>query len=397
MDKRNFVIGHQPSKADFDGMQNDMEDGLNRVARLVAGKGIHSGFDVAIAGSTATVSAGMAFDGIGNPIVADKPVTVDLGTITRPAAGKYKWATIILRFQVSEAGTVKDLYGNGHPAQYKDSLAAVILQSDEGTAAAIKRPDPSNVQVPIIDIRVDATSPWENLVTDLSRRPSLITVADASSRITKLQTDFDAAFPVGTIWMYDGSDWQDNVTLPGWYACIPKNEDGGAAGLAYGITSMVDRFVMGKSVTGSGATGGSNSYRLTAAQLPAHTHTINHDHPSFVSGNQRQTHRHHLALDANTAGSHPHSIYGRENKGSHPLGQAIHSITTGMRSHRSDIIPSAGNHSHHTSGWTGWISAGHNHDIDIPAFTGNSGSTGLGAAVDNRPAFYSMIFIRKCV
>ena len=185
MDKRNFVIGHQPSKADFDGMQNDMEDGLNRVARLVAGKGIHSGFDVAIAGSTATVSAGMAFDGIGNPIVADKPVTVDLGTITRPAAGKYKWATIIVRFQVSEAGTVKDLYGNEHPAQYKDSLAAVILQSDEGTAAAIKRRDPSNVQVPIIDIRVDATSPWENLITDLSRRPSLIPVADASSRLQR--------------------------------------------------------------------------------------------------------------------------------------------------------------------------------------------------------------------
>lgn len=185
MDKRNFVIGHQPSKADFDGMQNDMEDGLNRVARLVAGKGIHSGFDVRIAGSTATVSAGMAFDGIGNPIVADKPVTVDLGTITRPAAGKYKWATIILRFQVSEAGTVKDLYGNEHPAQYKDSLAALVLQSDEGTAAAIKRRDPSNVQVPIIDIRVDATSPWENLVTDLSRRPSLISVADASSRLQR--------------------------------------------------------------------------------------------------------------------------------------------------------------------------------------------------------------------
>ena len=397
MDKRNFVIGHQPSKADFDGMQNDMEDGLNRVARLVAGKGIHSGFDVAIAGSTATVSAGMAFDGIGNPIVADKPVTVDLGTITRPAAGKYKWATIILRFQVSEAGNVKDLYGNEHPAQYKDSLAAVILQSDEGTAAAIKRRDPSNVQVPIIDIRVDATSPWENLVTSTDRRPSLISVADASSRITKLQTDFDAAFPVGTIWMYDGAAWQDNVTLPGWYACVPENEDGGSAGLSYGIPSMVDRFVMGRSVAGSGATGGANSYRLTAAQLPAHTHTINHDHPSFHSGNQRQSHWHTLDNSSTATGAHRHTV-GATTAGAGSSGTMR---ISGHRTTGADAFwistSAGGNHSHRTTGWTGWESAGHNHDIDIPAFIGNSGSTGLGAAVDNRPAFYSMIFIRKCV
>ena len=397
MDKRNFVIGHQPSKADFDGMQNDMEDGLNRVARMLGGKGIESGLNVTIAGSTATVSAGTAFDGIGNPIVADKPVTVDLGTITRPAAGNYKWATIIVRFQVSEAGTVKDLYGNEHPAQYKDSLAAVILQSDEGTATAITRRDPSNAQVPIIDIRVDATSPWENLVTSTERRPSLISVADASSRITKLRADFDAAFPVGTIWMYDGANWQDNVTLPGWYACIPANEDGGAAGLTYGITSMVDRFAMGRAIIGAGATGGSNSYRLTAAQLPAHTHTINHDHHNFHSGTQRQNHRHHMALNSNTTGSHIHQLYGRRGSGTYPTGNAIHNTSLGMRAYESSLITAAGNHSHSTSGWSDWISVSHNHNINIPAYTGNSGSTGLGAAVDNRPAFYSLIFIRKCV
>ena len=61
--------------------------------------------------------------------------------------------------------------------------------------------------------------------------------------------------------MYDGANWQDNVTLPGWYACVPENEDGGAAGLTYGITSMMDRFVMGKAAAGAGATGGSNSFR----------------------------------------------------------------------------------------------------------------------------------------
>ena len=213
----------------------------------------------------------------------------------------------------------------------------------------------------------------------------------------QLRKALHATFPIGTIWMYDGANWQDNVTLPGWYACIPANEDGGAAGLSYGITSMVDRFVMGKPVAGAGATGGSNSYRLTAAQLPAHTHTINHDHPSFHSGNQRQNHRHPLALNSNTTGSHVHSVYGRYSSGVHPTGRGIHNMTTGMRGLFGNVVGADGNHNHHTSGWTGWISASHNHDVDIPEFTGNSGSTGLGAAVDNRPAFYSLIFIRKCV
>ena len=213
----------------------------------------------------------------------------------------------------------------------------------------------------------------------------------------QLRKAFHATFPVGTIWMYDGANWRDNVTLPGWYACVPENEDGGAAGLNYGLTSMVDRFVMGRSAVGAGETGGANSYRLTAAQLPAHTHTINHDHPSSLSGNQRQNHRHHLAINSNTTGSHVHSLYGRYTSGVYPTGRAIHNMTTGMRDHFGDVVGANGNHTHHTSGWTGWISASHNHDVDIPAFTGNSGATGLGAAVDNRPAFYSMIFIRKCV
>lgn len=213
----------------------------------------------------------------------------------------------------------------------------------------------------------------------------------------QLRKAFDAAFPVGTIWMYDGANWKDNVTLPGWYACVPENEDGGSAGLSHGIISMVDRFVMGRTVTGAGATGGSNSYRLTAAQLPAHTHTINHDHPIVHSGNQRQNHRHHLALNSNTTGSHVHSLYGRYSRGVHPSGRGIHSMTIGMRGFFGDIVSADGNHTHSTSGWTGLISASHNHAVSIPAFTGNSGATGLGAAVDNRPAFYSMIFIRKCV
>jgi microcystin-dependent protein len=74
-------------------------------------------------------------------------------------------------------------------------------------------------------------------------------------------------FPVGFISMYDGSGWVDNYTLPNWYACISAN-----AGV--GCPDLVDRFILGKVVAGSGATGGSNLHTLTSAELPPHTHTI---------------------------------------------------------------------------------------------------------------------------
>ena len=394
MNKRNFVTGFQPGKADFDGIQNDIESGLNRVARVIAGKGIESGFTVTIAGSTATVTAGRAFDGVGNPIVATAPVTVDLGTITRPATGKYKWATIVLKYQVAEAGSVVDLYNNTHPAQYQDSLAALILEGAEGTVDAITPPAHTNTQVPIIDIRVDHATAWEDLVTDSGRRPALIATATASARITKLQADFDAMFPVGTIWMYDGAGWRDNVTLPGWYACVPENEDGGTAGLNYGITSMVDRFVMGKAVAGAGATGGANSYQLTASQLPAHTHTINHDHAAFKASAASNHHTHDFHVTAASAGNHTHLVYGTIYSGGGANG--LEAGNNRNLDNHAEGTSSAGAHTHTVRGRTGANASSHRHDVNVPAYTGNSGSTGTGAEIDNRPAFYSLIFIRKC-
>ena len=397
MDKRNFVYNYIPLKSDFDNLQNDVEGGIKDVASAVAGKGILSGLVVSIAGSDATVTSGVAYDGQGNRIAPRSDLVVSIGGITRPLQGRYKWVTLALRYETKDEGEIIDGNNKKWPARLLDSHSSLLLDGAEGTASAITKPALLDWQVPLLDIRVDHSSPWENLVTSTERRPSLIPVADVSSRITKLQTDLEAAFPVGTIWMYDGAGWQDNVTLPGWYACIPANEDGGSAGLSHGITSMVDRFVMGRAVAGDGAIGGSNSYRLTAAQLPAHTHTINHDHPTFNSGNQRQNHRHQVALYAESGGSHQHSLgftTGGQSSGGTLRG-------TGYRTTAAVSFwistSNTGFHGHNVRGWTGWISSGHNHAIDIPAFAGNSGSTGLGVAVDNRPAFYSLVFIRKCV
>ena len=217
----------------------------------------------------------------------------------------------------------------------------------------------------------------------------------ASTRHQKLLARVNrASVPVGTIWMYDGANWRDNVTLPGWYACVPENEDGGTAGLSYGITSLVDRFVMGKAATGAGATAGANSYQLTASQLPAHTHTINHDHAAFPSGGQSVDHTHTITGTATTVGNHNHRVFATIYSGGGADG-LVGGNNRNLNNY-SGVTTNSGSHTHSVSGGTSSNSVGHTHQISVPSYTGNSGATGAGTEIDNRPAFYSLIFIRKC-
>lgn len=197
--------------------------------------------------------------------------------------------------------------------------------------------------------------------------------------------------PVGSIMMFDGTTWTDDSTLPGWYAMIPENEDGGSNGLSFGIQSMVDRFVMGGSA--AGATGGTNSYQLTTGQLPSHEHTINHDHGSFTSASQNTSHNHYTSSTTNTTGSHGHNLNYNATTGGGGIGTGNPGATNQTK---TGIVQSNGNHSHSYSDYTGNQRSSHQHTIDVPNYTGNSGSTGSGDSVDNRPAYYSMIFIRKC-
>lgn len=76
---------------------------------------------------------------------------------------------------------------------------------------------------------------------------------------------------IGDTMMFDGTGWVDNATKPGWYACI-------AANASVGCPNLVDRFIMGKVVAGAGATGGSNTHQIAAAELPPHTHLVYTDY-----------------------------------------------------------------------------------------------------------------------
>jgi hypothetical protein len=219
-----------------------------------------------------------------------------------------------------------------------------------------------------------------NLIEHAGLAPSRTDNEQVRQAIQILAEDAGA---IGEVMMFDGAGWVDNETKPGWYACVPENEDGGSAGLSFGITSMVDRFAMGKSVAAPAATGGKNT--IAAADLPEHRHTINHDHAPVTSGEESQNHVHNLTsflrVEADVFTVSPATgagtilVYGPNQSATPALDNAS--------------LPSS------PSGY-GPNNRSHTHQVNLPNFTGDSGPVGSSASVDNRPSFYSMLFIRKC-
>ncbi len=153
----------------------------------------------------------------------------------------------------------------------------------------------------------------------------------------------NASLPSGVIVMWSGAI----ANIPsGWALCDGTN----------GTPNLLDRFVASvpNAVTNPGATGGANTYTLSAAQLPSHTHT--------GSGS------------TSSNGAHTHTL-----PGYHLYGN-------------SGPIPfyNWSNNSYATSTNTTSSDGAHSHSF---SFTTNA--TGSGAAIDNRPAYYALAFIMK--
>jgi len=190
--------------------------------------------------------------------------------------------------------------------------------------------------------------------------------------------------PIGTVIMYDGDNWVDNTTLPGWYACTGSN----------GTVNMVGKFIMGKIPSASSSTGGSLDTN--------HTHDVTTQvsvtaYPSYILPG----HSHSKGtISIATSGSHYHLMY------TGPGGSG-------------DWIFSANN--------TGWrvplTSEPHHHGYGIGDLLGQAGNTGSGNNGDNnitlsrtsdmvlsnpkvssvgpsdfdkRPPYYTVLFIQRC-
>ena len=126
-----------------------------------------------------------------------------------------------------------------------------------------------------------------------------------------------------------------------------------------------ERFLQGS--TSSGTTGGANTVTLAIANLPAHTHSIEHDHAAFTSDSGGVDH-------------------------THTFGPLLRDTAFGDNNMppRGSNSPISGNTT--TSGASAFL---HTHSINIPNFTGTSGSTGSGTAFDIRPKYFNVVYVMR--
>lgn len=161
--------------------------------------------------------------------------------------------------------------------------------------------------------------------------------------------------PQGGIIMYSGA-WNFDVTglgtgnLIGWALCNGNN----------GTPNLNDRFVMGTNTnTALGSVGGNNSYSLTLAQLPSHSHTISND------------------------GAHTHEVTARFHGKD---GEGGSNCATNLFFGDDNAWPNCTNPS--TANFATTNAGIHSHG-------GATGNAGAGAAIDNRPQYLVLAFIMK--
>jgi microcystin-dependent protein len=182
---------------------------------------------------------------------------------------------------------------------------------------------------------------------EISPRKPIMSVAYAYKSVDADTAEYAKAAlstPRGIITMWSGA----LASIPtGWALC-----NGGTYTAPNGeqVTTpdLRDRFMLGTSAgENPGATGGTNSYSLSVAQLPSHSHSLSID----------------------PAGAHSHGITITGLIGA-PEANTVNFVGAGPI---QKFTTTDGSHAH----------------------SGTVGSTGSGAAIDNRPAYYKLAFIMK--
>lgn len=232
------------------------------------------------------------------------------------------------------------------------------------------------------------SSSWLEFIVDgetLTPRQRLVSVPYALRAGTAKQLDPPmSGVPSGVVIMWSGAL---NEIPDGWALCNGAN----------GTPDLRERFVMGAATEGDvGDLVGTNSFTLTTAQMPSHTHTAsastNGAHTHTASTASAGSHNHSSGVS--TVGNHTHTVryggYSETGRG-RPGGKynayaqfQVTSAAAGNHTH-SITVNSAGAHTH-----TLTVNSGgdHTHTITLT-------QTGSGASIDNRPAYLALAFIMK--
>ena len=312
-------------------------DNLQIISRMVAEAGT-----VTLSGTThtLTISDGVLSEGhYGVLVFSGSPSGTNTVTISPNDAQR------IFTVRNLCGQTVTLTQGGGASVSVADDAEAIVYCDGSGSGANV----------------VDVTSTYlrkENNLSDLSDAPAALgnlgltataaeinTLDGFTGTTTQLNTatsNSGSYVPSGGIIMWSGSI----VSIPsGWVLCDGNNS----------TPNLQDRFIVGAGSTYAvDATGGAATVTLSAAQMPAHNHTVS------VSGS------------TNTTGNHAHSV-------------GASYIGSGITSNGGYIQPSG-------TGATTSTAGNHSHSVTASGTTSTAGS---GSAHENLPPYYALAYIMK--
>lgn len=220
-----------------------------------------------------------------------------------------------------------------------------------------------------------------------------------------------AVYPVGSIYISVNSA-NPGVVFGGTWVAF------GAGRALVGFSSTDSDFNAAEKTLGV------KTHALTTSELASHshadtghTHSINHDHAAVTSGGASADHSHGVSITSGTvssdhghsfsvttasAGTHAHALRNYNSAGSTGnaatmggnKGYTSNLATENSGEHTHTVAGSTGgisaNHTHAVVGNTGGRNADHTHSVDLPSYSGTSGSgtasignSGGGAAHNN--------------
>lgn len=210
----------------------------------------------------------------------------------------------------------------------------------------------------------------------------LSSVPEAETGLAEALNDLNAYLPVGSVAMFAGltapTGWLvcdgslvSRTTYADLYATIGDAYGGGDGLTTFALPDLRGRIPAGVGTDADfsplGKTGGAKTHALTAQEMPSHAHDIAHTHagPSHTHTGPSHTHaidHNHAAFTTASGGTHNHVLEMRE------AGGSIATVGKG-----------GGANPESNGGAVLGTNSSHTHSIDVPAFTGTSGTGGTGA------------------
>ncbi len=282
-------------------------------------------------------------------------------TVLKSASGVPAWGTVNTNGITDDAVTMAKIAPAAVGAvELNTNAAGSGLVGGAGDALAV------NVDDSTIEISSDAVRLKDNGVT-----------------LAKLATAVaNKLVPVGTIAMYGGAS-----APTGWLLCDGASIDAQYTALkaivGNNTPDLKGRFAIGDNASLS-LLGTGGSLKISEANLPSHKHTINHDHVAVTStGMSANSTLGHSISDPGHSHASTATGYeiGSSNWSPSNLGQGINwGYDVGTASASTGI--SISDHS-----------VAHTHDVDLGAFSGDSGNTGSGT--DYYPPYLVVNYIIK--